>query len=178
MSPVRLELTTPRLQSSTLSLSYHPPNSSGCFFVWQRTAIFAIFVEDIMRIYFCEIILNLDHHINGSWFWFKIFLSYSFGCFFVQGSGAISAILMEVIMRNISVKLFWIWTSGFSRGTICRGNYGVVIHRVILFHRFCSTLKLTFINQGSYRQVGVKFKGLLKTILQFSRTKRIGKILI
>ena len=35
--------------------------------------------------------------------------------------------------------------------------------------------------QGSYREVWVKFKdfqGLLKTILQFSRTKSLGKILI
>ena len=49
----------------------------------------------------------------SQWFrrrlFFKIYSIFSTGG---QYSGTICALLVEGIMRNISVKLFWIWTSG------------------------------------------------------------------
>ena len=42
----------------------------------------------------------------------KVFVIYSSGSYLVQCSGTIKAILAEGIIRNISVKLFLIWTSG------------------------------------------------------------------
>ena len=59
---------------------------------------------------FCEMVLNSDQ-------WFrrcslKKFLIYSYGGSFVWWSGPIYAVWVESTIRNISVILFWIWTSG------------------------------------------------------------------
>ena len=64
--------------------------------------------------HFCEITLNLDN-----WFrrcHFKIFLCSD--THFVWQSWTICAILFEGIMRNISVKLFCIWTGGLGGNVV------------------------------------------------------------
>ena len=79
-------------------------------FIQRSVTIFASFGRIHHEEQFCEIILNLNQwfrrrcHLNA-------FLIYSSGGHFVRWSKTICAIFVEGIIRNISAKLFRIWTS-------------------------------------------------------------------
>ena len=59
----------------------------------------------------CEIIFEIFQWFRRRYL-LNTFLIYTYGGHFVQWGGIICAILVEDIMRNISLKLFLIWTSG------------------------------------------------------------------